>query len=1006
MAEPRTLALLSTLLLTGTSYAVQNKVDVEDLRPGLDATYTDASQNQITQLDPVPALALRPGEAPHPRLRADGGEVSWQGHINVLRAGDYRFGATLRGSIRVQIGKKVVLTAEAREAAPIRKLGANVRLEAGVQPIRIAYTRPAGVARLELFWKAPHITEEPLDRDLLFHVSADKSPLTRANQIERGRFLVEERNCASCHRPAAADRVVLGLHKRQGPDLSAVGRRAWPGWTYYYLLAPQDLSPASEMPHFFGKDDAVACYAVTRFLEALGGPVREIERPPLKGQTEFGKRLFHSVGCSVCHPEGDADKAGGFRLPDLYAKTSPAALVEFLGNPLGTRPDGRMPNMLLNKKEANALARYLWKPQPGGKEYVLPQEPAAAEREKALRQYLTVREIEALPKAGRWVELGRRIVGARNCVACHTIAPGGRVLQGAPTKSSFDDIKEPKRFNKGCLAPTSDVRGQAPWFPLTRAQRDDVAAFLAEGTNGAGSPAPAYQARVTMQRLNCLACHQRDGEGGLTPALIEDLRKYEKAENAETLAPPSLNGVGHKLLTPWFRKVLTESGRARPWMAMRMPQFGAANVGHLPDGIAALEGTTPQESVDRLPASKAAKIETGRQLIGKGAFGCISCHDIAGVATGGTRGPDLATTNQRVRYSWFRRWLESAQRMHPGTKMPTVFPDGKSLLEKVLAGSADAQSEAMWAYLAIGPALPLPDGIEVASRGTILAAADRPVLLRTFMPDAGTRAVAVGYPGGIATVFDSTQCRLAYAWSGGFLDAGPAWNNRGGAPAHVLGTHFWTAPPGFPWSVGADGPHFDAQSRDPAFGIPLPEGQVYQGPAKLLCDGYRLDKGGSPTFFYRVAAGKEMVRISERPEPVRGPLANGLTRRFELEIPAKQTLWFFAGVGEHKPDFLNPREQGTKVLPERIQAPAGEFFEAPAERVVMLPQGGDRFVLLQLVGEIQGLHWRARQDKNGRWSVFLHIPAGSEARRRVEVCALVPHRNEPAALQELLGRKE
>jgi mono/diheme cytochrome c family protein len=1006
MPLPRTLALLLLVLLPGTTHGIQNRVDVEDLRPGLVATYTDSTSSRVTQLDPIPALALKQDEAPHPRLRADGGKAEWQGYINILRAGEYRFGATLRGGVRLRIGDRLVLDAKAGEATAARKEGAAVRLQAGVWPIRIEYTRPAGRARLEILWKAPHISEEPLARDALFHVPADKSPLTRALQVERGRFLVEERNCTGCHRPAAGDRLAVDIYKRQGPDLSAVGRRVWPGWMYHYLLSPQELSPGSDMPHFFDKEDGVECYAVTRFLESLGGPVREVERPPVRGQVEVGKRLFQSVGCSVCHTEGTAEIAARYPLPDLHAKTSLPALVEFLANPLGPRPGGRMPNMLLNKKEATALARYLRETRPEGKKYDLPQEPSVAEREKALRKHFTARDIEALPGEGQWVELGRRIVAVRNCVACHTISPGGRAVQGTLAKTSFEDIKGAKQLNRGCLVPESGERGKAPWFALTRAQREDIAAFLREGTTGAGSAAPAYHARVTLQRFNCLACHDRDGEGGLAPAQIEELRKYEKAENAEALAPPSLSGVGHKLLTPWFRKVLTESGRARPWMALRMPQFGAANVGHLPEGIAAIEGTTPQDAMDRAIAPTAEKIETGRQLIGKGSFGCTSCHDIAGVVTGGTRGPDLPTTNQRVRYPWFRRWLESAQRMHPGTKMPTIFPEGKSLLEKVLGGNPDAQSEAMWAYLAIGPTLPLPDGIEMTSKGTILAASKRPVLLRTFMPDAGTRAVAVGYPGGIATVFDSTQCRLAYAWAGAFLDAGPVWNNRGGAPANVLGTRFWTAPPGFPWSVSKDGPGFEEQSKDPAFGAPLPEGQVYQGPAKLFCDGYQLDKGGLPTYLYRVAAGKESVKISERPEPVRGPLANGLSRHFTLEIPAQQPLWFYAGDCVQMPRFLGSTGK-IKHLPGLTKESWGICMETTSDWVVVLSQGDGRVMLVQISGEVQGLHWHARQEKNGPWKMFLRVPAGPDAQsRRVEVRVLVPHGNDPNALQQLLSRKE
>ena len=50
--------------------------------------------------------------------------------------------------------------------------------------------------------------------------------------------------------------------------------------------------------------------------------------------------------------------------------------------------------------------------------------------------------------------------------------------------------------------------------------------------------------------------------------------------------------------------------------------------------------------------------------------------------------------------------------MQPGTRMPTVFPDGTSLLDKLLDGRVDAQADAMWGYLSLGPSLPLPVGVE------------------------------------------------------------------------------------------------------------------------------------------------------------------------------------------------------------------------------------------------------------------------------------------------------
>ena len=99
------------------------------------------------------------------------------------------------------------------------------------------------------------------------------------------------------------------------------------------------------------------------------------------------------------------------------------------------------------------------------------------------------------------------------------------------------------------------------------------------------------------------------------------------------------------------------------------------------------------------------------------------------------------------------------------------------------------------------------------------------------MPDAGSRAVAVGFPSGVSAAFDAHTCRLAYAWSGPFLDASPVWDGRGGNPAHVLGPHIWNAPAGCP--VGAttsnEPPDFAARAKDPAFGAGLPEGKLFDG---------------------------------------------------------------------------------------------------------------------------------------------------------------------------------
>src|SRR5262249_12676938 len=160
-----------------------------------------------------------------------------------------------------------------------------------------------------------------------------------------------------------------------------------------------------------------------------------------------------------------------------------------------------------------------------------------------------------------------------------------------------------------------------PRFAFSAEDRQAIRAFLRDGLDGADTPAPAYSARKTLAQLNCLACHSREGEGGLTSDLVQVLRRYEKVENVELLTPPTLTGVGHKLRMPWLRQVLTKAGRARPYMTLRMPQFGDAFVGRLPEALAALEGKDPDDTVHKVPLTT-AKVDAGRHLVGKNAFGC------------------------------------------------------------------------------------------------------------------------------------------------------------------------------------------------------------------------------------------------------------------------------------------------------------------------------------------------------------------------------------------------
>jgi mono/diheme cytochrome c family protein len=995
------------------------KFDIEDIRPGLVATYTDpgAENATITKLEPTIALVLGNGEAAHPRLSASGGMIRWQGYINILRAGPYRFSANLRGKVSVSVADQQVFAADVPADAPALKTGAKADLKAGIQPFAVEFTRSPGVARLELMWEGPDIYREPLSYTALFHLGSKIPPQVAANQhVDMGRFLAEEHSCVRCHAPGT-NAIARGLDHRQGPNLTDVGKRTYPGWIYQWLQNPHQVYADAVMPQMFGTDEVgkTEAYAVAKFLTSLAGPLDEEPGKLDKVSVDRGRILFTSVGCVVCHgsPTEEA-KANGktlsfypaavsqFSLRGIAGKTTPKKLADYLKNPHATDPGGRMPSMLLTDQEARDLANFLCGDKTGvqPKDLVqLPEPPANALVMKAFQKLPSRPEdmpaFQKLEPEKQLIDLGQRLVLQKNCAACHNLEIGGKQVMGATAKGSFDDIAGPKSKDLGCLAFAGDKRGAAPSFQFTDGERKQLDQFLRQGTAGPGSPSPTYKAHVSLQRFRCLNCHDRDGEGGLTESLVEELKRYEKAENAEAVLPPQLTGVGHKLRTSWLTEVLLKGGRARPWMSLRMPQFGEAHVGHLPAALAHLEGTQAYDKIDTVTLSN-ENIAAGRFMTGKSGFGCISCHDIAGIPNFGTRGPDLATTIERVQYDWYRRWMQQAQRMDPGTKMPTAFPDGKSTLLTVLHGDADAQAEAIWAYMSLGPKLPLPEGVQKTQKGLILTVKSQPSMLRTFMPNSGTKAIVTGYPAGISASFDAQKCRLAYAWTGDFLDVSPVWNNRGGAPARILGEKFVEFPDGCPWALTDSEavPDLVERGKDPAFGANLPEGQVYLGERHLSFTGYGKDKLGQPAFRYEIDAPKAgKLKVEEKPLPLLTPAATGLARRFSLDVPEQGNLWFLAYATNNTPKIIDASGESPRESSDKLEFSAAKY-------AIVIPQGNQSLVL-NVPKTGKDWTWRLRQD-GGTWQVLLHRVA-TKGQTQVQVNLWSPHDNDAAALKKVLA---
>jgi mono/diheme cytochrome c family protein len=718
MTHRYSLPLAALLALAPAAHAV----DPSELKPGLVATFTDKQKTGVVRLEPTVALMLDNWkESAHPRLSPKLETVTWKGYLNVVRGGKYTFSANMQGELLVEVGGQVVLNGPELNVPPKPLVGGEVTLEGGVLPFTATFKPNEAMpsARVELLWKGPGFRTEPLPHRFLGHVEKERPKQYGTDlQLEQGRLAFEELACVRCHKPAAGDAMAKRLIDRPGPNLTDIGKRAFPGWIDAWLADPAKLRPHTTMPKMFAEtaDGRADRYAVTKYLVSLSGAPLEPVRAPTasndyRNSMDRGRVLFTVTGCATCHQDAPLPKKAArndedekeplkpddliygspakYALGALGSKTRPDALAKYLQDPLKVNPGGRMPHMGLSSQEATDLGRYLGRVTDEKLATAMPDSPDATVTDK------------------EWVARGAKLVVSMGCANCHEIG-SPKPLAGLEKFPSLDAVK--KGQSDGCLSDKPDVK-KVPVFNLDAKKRDAIAAFTKAGLTGAGSPSPLHAARATFTRFNCLSCHSKDGEGGFSVELADQMRLLEKAENADDIRPPLLTGIGHKSRTSWLKSVLTAGGRARPWMQLRMPQYGEANVGHLPTSLAALEGIAPDDAVHKL-AITPKSIGDGRTIVGKGGLGCISCHDISGIANTGTRGPDLATINQRVRYDWYEQWLHQPLRMAPGTRMPQAFVDGKSTLATSLNGDPKAQAEAMWAYLSLGPGLPLPDGME------------------------------------------------------------------------------------------------------------------------------------------------------------------------------------------------------------------------------------------------------------------------------------------------------
>ena len=695
-----------------------------------------------------------------------------------------------------------------------------------------------------------------------------------------GGVLLTELSCTACHETESA-----ALAPKRGPDLNGAGRGIDADWMRRFLLDPQAVKPGTTMPGLLG---GVADTERSRVVDALAAFLATQRRgfPELKstasapvavefwnkGDAGRGRELYHSVGCVACH-EPDPDYETGAAppssletllqeldedelrqlgltdaarpipsvpLPVLSEKYSREALTHFLLNPALSRPAGRMPSLKLRPAEAADIVAWL------------------------LRKQSRAAGAAAANLSAKLVADGKRLFVELGCSNCHQ-------AEGVNDRKPAKPLTELKADAASSCA-RSPGNG-LPRYSLDEAQEAALRAVLNRDRAGRSGTEQADDAvSLRMRQLNCFACHERDGRGGVGPKR----RAYFEIEGHVDLGdegrvPPPLTGVGRKLTASWLKKVFAGTGDVRPHMLARMPVFPDAVVGSLSAGFALVDKLKTRSEGDVFGDTKSLT-GAGRELLDTG---CVQCHPVRGERLPGVVGIDLEGIAARVEPQWFHDFLRNPAALKNRTRMPTFFPNGKSANQTLLDGDVDRQIAAMWGYIKDAAKQPLPEKIE---KGKIhnfeLVPSDGPIVLRTFLRDAGPHGIAVGFPQKLHLAFDAEQIRFAGFWKGKFLDAHGTWFDRFTPLAAPLGTNVVSLPAGVP---------FATVSPDAAWPLTAGEGAGYQ------FRGYRLDKSGTPEFLYRFGG----VSVSDRIAPAGvSELVRRITLRVDVDASQSRQLWF------------------------------------------------------------------------------------------------------------------
>jgi len=225
-----------------------------------------------------------------------------------------------------------------------------------------------------------HATQEAMN-----NLSPDEA------EIEKGRWLVYDRNCKGCHivegQGGAISEPLIAAYGQEGipesdavgftpPILNGQGKKVQPDWFFSFLKGPVPIRPwlDARMPTF-GLHDQEAIDLVTYFsrMDEQQFPFQTLEDKHLTDKEMRGARILFSedvYNCFTCHQQGDIKPKGdpASWAPDLAmarSRLKPEWIKSWLWDPQKLQPGTKMPTFFGDETTylPDNMAKYLKLPE-------------------------------------------------------------------------------------------------------------------------------------------------------------------------------------------------------------------------------------------------------------------------------------------------------------------------------------------------------------------------------------------------------------------------------------------------------------------------------------------------------------------------------------------------------------------------------------------------------------------------------------------------------------------